>query len=173
MCAAQNTQAWGREHPAHHLHHPTMNKESRSMSTDANKALVRQWMEAIDQADPAVVARYIAPDYVDHNPPPFPGLPSGSEGVRQAFELALAVFTDYRHEIGTQVAEGDLVVTQITGWGRHTGDFLGIPPTGREVKMSGISIHRVANGKLVEHWGQIDAFGLFQQLGAMPALAHP
>jgi predicted ester cyclase len=142
-------------------------------SADENKALVRAWMEAVDKTDPAVVQRFIASDYVDHNPPPFPGLPPGSEGVRKAFELALAVFSDYRHEIGVQVAEGDLVVSQITGWGRHTGDFLGIPPTGKEVQMSGISIHRVVDGKLFEHWGQIDAFGLFQQLGSMPAPPHP
>jgi predicted ester cyclase len=107
------------------------------MSATENKTLVRRWMEEIDKGDPAVVSRYIASDYVDHNPPPFPGLPAGSEGVRKAFELALAVFSDFRHEIGMQVAEGDLVVTQITGWGRHTGDFLGIPPTEKEVKMTG------------------------------------
>jgi predicted ester cyclase len=143
------------------------------MSADENKALVRRWMEEIDKADPAVVARYIAPDYVDHNPPPFPGLAKGSEGVQQAFEYALKVFSDYRHEIGLQVAEGDLVVTQLTGFGRHTGEFLGIAPTGKDVQMSGISIHRVAGGKLVEHWGQIDAFGLFMQMGSMPGPPHP
>jgi predicted ester cyclase len=93
--------------------------------------------------------------------------------VRQAFEFTLKVFSDYRHEIGLQVAEEDLVVTQITGFGRHTGDFLGIPATGKEVTMSGISVHRVADGKLVEHWGQIDAFGLFTQMGSMPGAPHP
>src|SRR5688572_25607209 len=66
--------------------------------------------------------------------------------------LPSSCFSDYRHEIEGQVAEDDLVVTRITGSGRHTGDFLGIPPTGKEVTMHGISIHRVENGKLAEHW---------------------
>jgi len=52
--------------------------------------------------------------------------------------------------------------------GDHTGDFLGIPATGRQVTMSGITIHRVTNGKLSEHWAQIDALSLLQQLGAVP-----
>ncbi len=143
------------------------------MSVEQNKELVRCWIAEIDKADPAIVAQYIADDYLDHNPPPYPGLPAGREGVRRAFEIALTVFSDYRHEIHRQVAEGDLVVTHLTGHGRHTGELLGIPPTGKEVEMSGIAIHRVADGKLAEHWAQFDAFGLFMQLGSFPALPHP
>lgn len=60
-------------------------------------------------------------------------------------------------------------MSRITGTGVHTGEFLGIPPTGRRVSMSGIAIHRVQDGRIVEHWAQIDALGLLQQLGAVPA----
>jgi predicted ester cyclase len=143
------------------------------MSVEENKELVRRWMAEIDKADPAIVAQYIADDYLDHNPPPYPGLPAGREGVRRAFEIALTVWSDYRHEIHRQIGEGDLVVTHITGHGRHTGEMFGIPATGKEVQMSGISIYRVADGKLAEHWAQFDAFGLFVQLGSFPVLPHP
>jgi predicted ester cyclase len=54
------------------------------------------------------------------------------------------------------------------GYGKHTGDFLGIPPTGKDVRMEGIAIHRIAEHKLVEHWAQIDAVSLLVQLGAIP-----
>jgi predicted ester cyclase len=148
--------------------------EGRSaMSVEENKELVRRWFGEIDKADPAIVAQYIADDYVDHNPPPYPGLPEGREGARRAFEIALTVFSDYQHEIHHLVAEGDLVVTHLTGYGRHTGEVLGIAATGKEVQMSGISVHRVEDGKLAEHWAQFDAFGLFVQLGSFPAIPHP
>jgi predicted ester cyclase len=143
------------------------------MSAEENKALVRHWIEEIDKADPSVVAQYIAEDYVDHNPPPHPGLPPGQEGSRRAFELSLGVFSNYHHEIHHMIAEGDLVVTHLTGFGRHTGELLGMPASGKEIQMTGISIHRVANGKLVEHWAQFDAFGMFVQMGSMPVLPHP
>ena len=66
-----------------------------------------------------------------------------------------------------QVAEGDKVVTRIRASGKHAGDFLGIPPTKRDVTMEGIAVHRIADGKIVEHWSTIDAFGLFAQLGVV------
>jgi len=70
--------------------------------------------------------------------------------------------------IEASVAEGDKVASRVTGYGKHTGIFLGIPPTGKDVTMSGITIHRVTNGKLSEHWAQIDALSLLQQFGVVP-----
>lgn len=137
------------------------------MSEEENLSLVKRWFEAVDTGDPAVIDDFISPDYVDHNPPPFPGLEPGIKGARQAFDIALIAFSDFRHDIDSQLVDGDLVVTRTTGHGRHTGEFLGIAPTGKEVTMGGIAIHRVAKGKLVEHWGQVDALGLLAQLGVV------
>jgi len=136
--------------------------------SESNKELVRRFMQRIDTGDPAILEEFISPDYNDHNPPPFPDLPPGLAGSRKAFGDALAAFSDFAHVIDDQIAEGDKVVTRITARGKHTGNFLGIPPTGKEVTMTGIAVHRIANGKIVEHWGQIDAMGLFQQIGAFP-----
>jgi predicted ester cyclase len=73
-----------------------------------------------------------------------------------------------RHEIKMQVAEGDLVVSQILGTGVHTGELLGIPATNRQVETEGIVIHRVRSGKIVEYWSVTDMAGVLQQLGVIP-----
>ena len=136
--------------------------------SDANKEIVRQLFAGVDKSDAAIIDQLVSPNYDDHHPPPFPNLPPGIAGSHTAFELALAAFSDFQHEIEDQVAEGDKVVTRIKASGTHTGDFLGIPATGKKVTMTGIAVHRIANGKIVEHWGEIDALGLFQQLGSFP-----
>jgi len=138
------------------------------MSAEQNKALVQRWLEGVDTGDVRVVDEFVSADYADHNPPPFPGLSPGIEGSREAFSHALKVFSDFHHEINDQYADGDWVITRITGYGKHTGEFLGIPPTGKDVKMEGITVHRIVDGKLVEHWAQQDALGLLIQLGAVP-----
>ena len=79
----------------------------------------------------------------------------------------LAGFPDYQTIIDDLVAEGDKVVARITMSGTNTGNFMGIPPTGKHVSFTGIYIARIANGKIVEHWGEEDAVSLLQQLGAL------
>jgi predicted ester cyclase len=88
--------------------------------------------------------------------------------MRDAFEYALKAFSDFHHEVVAQYAEGDTVVTRIVGRGRHTGELLGVPATNKEVSMEGIAIHRIADGKVVEHWAQVDAASLLMQIGAIP-----
>ncbi len=67
------------------------------------------------------------------------------------------------------IAEGDKVVIRQTWSGTHKGEFMGIPATGRRVSIAVIDIIRVADGRFVEHWGQLDMMGMMQQLGAIPA----
>jgi predicted ester cyclase len=137
------------------------------MSTEKNKALVRRWFEETDQGNEAIVDELCAPNYVDHSPP-LPGMPEGSEGVRQANAALRAAFPDTVHIIEDQIAEGDKVVTRLRGRATFIGEILGIPPHGKSVEITGISIHRIADGKLVEHWANADLLGLMQQLGAIP-----
>jgi len=132
-------------------------------------AVVGRWLARVDHGGVPDVAQYVAHDYRDHNPPPFPGLGEGIVGVRQSFPYALNAFSDFHHEIDAQLVEGDKVASRVTGFGTHTGDFIGVPGTGKSVSMSGISIHRVVDGKLVEHWAQVDALSLLQQMGAIPS----
>jgi len=133
------------------------------------RAIVGRWIERIDKGGVPDVSAYVGDNYSDHNPPPFPGLKPGIAGVRQAFPVALKAFGEFHHEVPASISEGDKAASRIIGFGKQTGEFMGIPPTGKQVQMSGISIHRAQNGKLVEHWAQIDAMSLLQQLGVIPA----
>ena len=137
------------------------------MSTEENKALVRRFYEEIDNGNLPAMDELVAEDYVDHSPPPFPGLASGRAGLKQAFELFQKA-TPGRHEILDQVTEGDKVVTRLRAYGTHEGDLPGIPKTGNKLEMTATVIHRIENGKLVEKWSNKDELGFLQQLGVIP-----
>jgi predicted ester cyclase len=138
------------------------------MSTDENKALVRRWFAATDEGNDRIVDELCAPDYVDHSPP-LPGMGSASAAVQQANAALRAAFADTVHSVEDQIAEGDKVVTRLRARATFTGEILGIPPTGKLVEVTGISINRIAGGKLVEHWANFDSFSFMQQLGVVPA----
>jgi len=95
-------------------------------------------------------------------------MPSGVEAVRAYFSMLFAGFPDVQATILDTIAEGDKVVLRASTEGTHTGPFLGIPPTGKHAKWSFIDIHRIADGKLVEHWVETDQMSLMQQLGLIP-----
>ena len=139
------------------------------MSAGENKELIRRYIQAVDSNDSddwSVIDEYIAEDFVAHNPP-FPGVTLDRDGMKQASEI-FRVATPGRHEITMQVAEGDLVVSQIIGRGIHKGDLLGIPATNKDVETTGIVIHRVRDGKIVEYWSVVDVAQVLQQVGALP-----
>jgi predicted ester cyclase len=140
-------------------------------STEQNKALVRRFYEEIDKGNIAILDDLVADDYVDHNPPPFPGCGSGREGVKQAFKLFLEATPGY-HRVEDQIAEGDKVVTRLTSIGRHEGDLPGAPRTGNEMKMTSITIHRIRDGKLVEKWSEKDMLSLLRQIGILPPMEN-
>lgn len=137
------------------------------MSTsEENKALVRRFYEEIDKGNIGILDELVAEDYIDHNPPPFPGLASGREGLKQAFRIFQEA-TPGTHRIEEQIAEGDRVVTRLTSTGKHEGDLPGAPRTGNDLKMTSITIHRIANGKLAEKWSEKDVMGYLKQIGVM------
>ena len=134
---------------------------------ESNKALVRRFYEEIDKGNIGVLDEVVAEDYLDHSPPPFPGLASGREGLKQAFTMFQHATPGY-HQIEDQIAEGDKVVTRLTSIGKHEGDLPGAPRTGNDLKKTSITIHRIANGKLVEKWSEKDMTAFLQQIGVMP-----
>lgn len=134
--------------------------------SEQNKALVRRFYEEIDKGNIEVLDELVAEDYIDHDPPPFPGLPPGREGLKQAFRMFQRA-TPGVHRIEEQIAEGDKVVTRLTSTGKHEGDLPGAPRTGNDLKMTSITIHRIAGGKLVEKWAEKDVLGFLQQIGVM------
>jgi len=137
------------------------------MTTEVNKALVRRFYAEIDKGNLGIIDELVDENYIDHNPPPFP-LPSGREGVKQAFLIFQKATPGY-HKIEDQIAEDDRVVTRLTSYGRHECDLPGAPRTGNQMKMTSITIHRIANGRLVEKWAEKDVMALLVAIGKMKA----
>jgi steroid delta-isomerase-like uncharacterized protein len=134
-------------------------------TAEVNKALVRRWFEETDRGNLTVVDELLPVDYLDHNPP-LPDLPPGREGVRRSVLLLRAAFPDAVHTIEDQIAEGDKVMTRLTTRATFTGECLGYQPTGQVIQISGIAVHRVVDGRLVEHWAHMDMAGFMEQIGA-------
>jgi steroid delta-isomerase-like uncharacterized protein len=136
------------------------------MSTEENKALVRRFYEGWNKRNLNQMMDLIAPDGVDHALPP--GFPPGVEGVRKLLTMYQEAFPDIHIQIEDMIAEGDKVVTRMTATGTNTGEYMGMPASGKRINVPGIDILRVTNGKLVEHWHNEDNLGMMQQLGAIP-----
>jgi steroid delta-isomerase-like uncharacterized protein len=135
------------------------------MPSEANKAIARRYLEAVwNERNLAVIDEVIAPDCVQHNA----GVPPGREGIIQFFRMIDTAFPNARVTIEDMIAEADRVVWRFSIRATHTGPFQGIPPTGRSVTITGMNIVRMADGQVVESWGQQDNLGLLQQLGVLP-----
>jgi steroid delta-isomerase-like uncharacterized protein len=139
------------------------------MAAEQNKALIARFVEEIfNKGNIDIVGEIFAPDFIEHEQLP-PGLPNGREGVKMMTTMLRSAFPDFKATIDDVLAEGDKVVIRMTWSGTHKGEFMGIPATGKRVSFGVIDIIRIANGKVVEHWGQMDSMSLMQQLGAIPA----
>ena len=139
------------------------------MSTEDNKALVRRIIEEVwNQGNLAVVDELSDENVVNHNPP---GPPlQGPEAFKQFVLMYRSAFPDTHFTIEDEIAEGEKVVTRWTARGTHKGELMGIPPTGKQVTVTGISIDRFAGGKSIESWTNFDTLGMMQQLGVVPAI---
>lgn len=135
--------------------------------SEQNRRLVRLLLEDdISKGDTAVAEEIIAPDFFDHTNPP--GLQRGLDGHKGIVALFRAAFPDQWWQIEDMLVDGDKVAVRTTFRGTHTGEFFGIPPTGKSVTFSGMHLMRIADGKIAEHWGNNDDLGLMHQLGVIP-----
>lgn len=147
---------------------------------DELKIIARRiWEEIFPACDVDALAEVIAVDGIDHSARP--GEPQGLEGAERSMLWLGRVFSDQRWEINLVIGEVDTVVLHCTHHARHTGDLMGIPPTGRQVAYDYVHIVRFEDGKVVEHWGVRDDPTLMRQLGVIrerpapddAAVAHP
>jgi steroid delta-isomerase-like uncharacterized protein len=137
------------------------------MST-LDKATVLRLMDAIwNERKLEVLDEMIASDYVRHDPA-FPGEVRGPEGFKQYVLAMCTPFPDARVSIEDVIAEGDRVAIRWIFQGKHSGEFMGIPATGKELTVTGISIIRIRDDKIAEGWDGYDALGMLRQLGAAP-----
>lgn len=131
-----------------------------------NVKQVRRAIEEIwNRGNYTLLDEFVARDIVIHGSAPDQDT-LGADGVKAYYGMLRGAFPDLHFEIEDQVAAGDRVVTRWTARGTHQGEFLGIPPTGKPIVMSGIYIDRLAGGKVVECWPQADQLSVLQQLGA-------
>ncbi|HZM21287.1 MAG TPA: ester cyclase [Anaerolineales bacterium] len=133
------------------------------MSLEENKDIVRRYQEAYNTKDFEALAEVLAADVITPNI--ISGMPPGIEGAKAVHQKTLRGMPDYYTTIEDLIAEGDKVVARVTMTGTHTGNFYGIAPTGRRVNLTSIYIVRIANGKIVEHWGEEDGVAVLKQLG--------
>ena len=133
---------------------------------DANKQLIRDYIEnAINRRQPEVAERYLAADYIEHNP----NLPSGIPGKKQFIASLLKGFSGYHGEIEDILAEGDKVAARTRWTGTQDGPFLGRPATGKKVQFATSDFYRIEKGKVVEHWDVVDSLPRAVALGLVPA----
>jgi steroid delta-isomerase-like uncharacterized protein len=141
------------------------------VSTEQNKAIVRRWfdevvsqgnIELVDEICMQCVPSFVVIQGVADPPP------QGLEGVKGLIGVLRTAFPDLKFTIEGQIAEGDQVATRLTVRGTHLGEFMGIPATGKQMAVSGVSIWRLADGKLVNEWVNWDSLAMMQQLGVAP-----
>jgi len=140
------------------------------MSSAENKAIVSRMFAELDRGNLGIIDELVAPEYREH-------VAGGQEivgpaGLKQFITQFATAFPDLHLVAEDMVAEQDKVVTRFTLQGTHRGELMGIMPTDKRVSVPVILISRLANGKFVEDWENIDQLGLLQQLGMIPAPSH-
>ncbi|WP_203337684.1 ester cyclase [Nocardioides limicola] len=132
-----------------------------------NKALVRRkFDELISTWNLAVIDELVSDDVVSYDPA-FPEPVRGKAAYRAVCEEFAKVFPELHITIEEQIADGDTVVTRWSATGRQGGELFGVPATGKQVSFTGVDIHRVLDGKIIEEHGQWDTLGLMRQLGVV------
>ena len=137
------------------------------MSIEENKTIANRVVEAINQRNMTLLDELVAADGIEHAAPP--GMPPTLETAKQYIGTLATAFPDFKYTIEYTVAEDDKVAQRLTGSGTMQGDFMGMKATGKSATWTETHLSRFANGKLVEHWANVDQVGMLQQLGLMPS----
>jgi steroid delta-isomerase-like uncharacterized protein len=147
-----------------------ISKKRKIIMSELNKNAVRRLVEEVwNKGNLSIAEEVIAPNCAHHDPST-PDLGQGPEGEKKRATLYRTAFPDIRLMIEDIIAEGETVMARWSCRGTHKGDLRGIAPTGKQITISGVSIARFANGKIVEGWVNWDTLGFMQQLGVVPEL---
>jgi steroid delta-isomerase-like uncharacterized protein len=143
-----------------------LNTEARGTNMD-NATTMRSTYERINAGDISGFGDLVADDFVEHEE--LPGLAPTKDGVLDYFRLLLTAFPDMRMTVEDLIADGDKSVARVRAVATHRGEFMGVPPTGKQVEIQLIDIMRFnGDGLVCEHWGVADMLSLMQQLGVAP-----
>ena len=136
------------------------------MSTEENKRLAERFPIEINKGNLAVFDQVVAPNAVEHAVPP--GMPPTMESTKKFIGALHVAFPDLQYKIEDEIADGDYVVQRLTGTGTMKGAFQGMSPTNKTATWTELHTVRFANGKVVEHWANVDQMGMMMQLGVLP-----
>jgi predicted ester cyclase len=135
--------------------------------SEQNTRLARRALdEVFASGDFAAVNEIFHPEFINHEAGP--NTPPGPEGLKMTVGWLHASFSDMHYEIEDEITQGDKVVERVISSGRHTGPFLGFPPSGKTYAAQQIHIYRIADGKIIEHWSCRDDLSQGIQLGLIP-----
>ena len=141
------------------------------MSTNQNKETARRYYdEVLNQGNLDVLDQLAGKEFDEHDP--LPGQGTGLDGLRDRVNM-LRTGLAGTYSIQDMVAEGDKVVVRWLNSGTNSGEFFGMPPTGRDFTMAGIDVIRFEDGKMAEHWHVVDQLALLIQLGVVELPGPP
>jgi steroid delta-isomerase-like uncharacterized protein len=136
------------------------------MTIEQNKALVRRFIdEVFVQGRKDTVDELLADDFVGHT---WPSTGHPKDDLKAAIDRTAGGLADPQFTIDDLIAEGDRVAARLTTGATQVGEFMGLPPSGKHYSIEEIHWFRLRDGKVAEHWHQMDQMGLMKQLGAMP-----
>jgi steroid delta-isomerase-like uncharacterized protein len=142
------------------------------MSGEDNITIIRRFVEELwNDRNLSVADEIFGPECVTHqlrSDPDISSAPRDPETLKKHVGEWLIAFPDLHFTLEQTIADDDRVASQISMRGTHTGVWMGIPPTGKQVSLRMMTIHRIEAGKIVEDWVIVDSLGLFQQLGLVP-----
>lgn len=137
------------------------------MSADSHKSLVKAYVERVwNRGDLAALERLTTPSFayrLGEQPA------RDRAGMQEFLAMTRSAFPDWRVEIADIVVEHEVAAVRWIGDVTHQGPFHGLPPTGRRIRVSGINMYRIADGRIAEEWEQTDSLSMLRQLGALPA----
>ena len=136
---------------------------------EANKALVRSFLDQLSQGDTTKVDSLVAENFVEHQM--LPGMTPGREGLKAMIAGFHKSFPDLKTTVNVMTADGDKVWLHSNMSGTMKGEFMGMKPTGKSFNVEALDLVRIENGKMAEHWGAMDDMGMMAQLGATPPAA--
>jgi steroid delta-isomerase-like uncharacterized protein len=144
--------------------------EQNSNTLEENKKIARLAFEAFEKRDLGLLSKITDPSYKLH----FPGQP---EPLNYLYAKKLQdeysnAFPDMKIVVENQIAEGDFVATRVTYKGIHDGELQGVPPTGKKINTTGMSLHKIKNGKITDEWVEFDSLGQMQQIGVISEMVN-
>jgi predicted ester cyclase len=132
---------------------------------EQNRLVARQWIDAFNARDDDAEAAARTAGYIAHAPESLDVPAMDDAAWREFLTVFLEGFPDLHLEVQGASADADMVAQRILFTGTHTGPFRGLPATGRSIRFETIELNRMTDGKVVEHWFQMDALTMFGQLG--------